>query len=149
MFTLEKLERMIPTVVITRFEISQGNLLLGLDRLGTHVTENKIGNIRSLVHQDEKVGKLIHVASKNDFIKTISKANEKKRKKRLDQGRVTLSTGYQDIDFGGTAEEISQLLLNEISYILGKPNSIDMKTFTNKLEKFIEQCPYNPKFHIL
>ena len=145
MFTLEKLERMIPTVVITRFEISQGNLLLGLDRLGTHVAENKIGNIRSLVHQDETVGKLIHVAAKNDFIKTISKANEEKRKKRLNQGGVTLYTGQQDIDFGGTAEEISQLLLNEISYIKEKPNSIDMKTFTNKLETFIEQCPYNPK----
>ena len=88
MFTLEKLERMIPTVVITRFEICNGNLLLGLDRLGTHVAENKIGNIRSLVNQDETIGKLIHIAAKNDFIKTLSKANDEKRKTRLNQGGV-------------------------------------------------------------
>lgn len=144
-FTLEKLERIIPTVLITRYEICQGNLLLGLDRLGTHDAENKIGNIRSLVNQDETIGKLIHVAAKNDFIKSLLKSNDEKRKTRLNQGGVSLNYGKEDIDFGGSAEEISNFLLYQIGLIEEAQNDMNITVFTQNLDNFIQKCPYSPK----
>lgn len=147
MFTIEKLERIIPTILVTRYEICQGNLYLGLDRIGTHVAENKIGNIRSLVHQDETIGKLIHLAAKNDFITTLSKADDVIKKTRLNQGGVCLNIGMNDEDFGGTASQIADLLLHEVGFIEKEPEdfNIDMKKFHEKLQNFIEKNPYNPK----
>lgn len=55
-FTLEKIELIIPTAFCTRYKTCFfGNLLFGL---------NDAENIRYLVNQDETVEKLIYVAAK-------------------------------------------------------------------------------------
>lgn len=46
MFSIQKLERIIPTIIITLLEIECGDPSLGLARLGSHLTEQQIGQIR-------------------------------------------------------------------------------------------------------
>ena len=45
MMTIEKLERIIPSVM-TILEIERGDLDFGLEKFGNHVTEQQIGQIR-------------------------------------------------------------------------------------------------------
>lgn len=89
-YTIEKMERIIPTLLATRYEICKDkiNKTITLGRLGTHCAENKIGNVRSQSYQDQSVDNLIHIASRYDFIKTLTKSNDDKRKKRLNQGEL-------------------------------------------------------------
>lgn len=115
---------------------------LCIHRLGTHVLENKIGTIRSLSFQNESAKKIISIAARHDFIKTLTKSNDEIKRTRLNQGGVRLNLGETNIGFGASAESISMLLLSELNFIDQFPSDIDIPTFSENLENFVKKCPY-------
>ena len=146
--TIEKIERMFPTLLATRYEICKHkhNRKIGLGRLGTHCAENKIGNIRSQSKQDERVENLVHVASRYDFIRSLTKSNDDPRKKRLNQGGVRLEMGNVDISQKIPFETIADFILYKSGYM----NKFDEKImndeiFNQFLSNVIEIAPYDPK----
>lgn len=147
-FTIEKIERIFPTLLGMRYEICKykNNKIISLGRYGTHCAENKIGNIRSLSSQDESVDNLINVAARYDYIKTLTKADDDPRKKRLSQGGVRLNMGNFDMPTDLPFEVIADFLLFEFGFINEFDKSlIDWKMFEQILENFIQNAPYDPK----
>lgn len=69
MFSIQKLERMIPTIIITLLEIERGDPNLGLARLGSHLTEQKIGQICTWCNYDHRENKILHSTACHHFLK--------------------------------------------------------------------------------
>lgn len=147
-FTIEKMERIIPTLLATRYEICKNkiNKLITLGRLGTHCAENRIGNVRSQSFQDQSVENLIHIAARYDYIKTLTKSNDDKRKKRLNQGGVDLNIGNVEFPFEIKHDVIADFLLYELGFIHEFDLSImNIDQFKEILNKITEIAPYDPK----
>ena len=146
--TIEKMERIIPTLLAFRYEICKykKNKIISLGRYGTHCAENKIGNIKSQSAQDESVDNLIRVAARYDFIKTLTKANDDVRKKRLSQGGVRLEMGTIELPFNEPYELIADFLLFELGFINEFDDSLmNITRLEEILENIIDIAPYDPK----
>ena len=133
MFSIEKVERIISTLISIHIEIKKGDHNIGLHRLGTHVLENKIDTIRSLVSQNKSLDKLIKIALKHDLIKIMSKINDELKRTRFNQG-VRISLDTTDIDFGGNAFTVASFLLFELGFIEDHQQEIYMESFKDELE---------------
>lgn len=146
--TIEKIQRIFPTLLATRYEICmhKKDKSISLSRLGTHCAENKIGNVRSLSHQDQSIENLFHVSARYDFIKSLTKASDDPRKKRLNQGGVRLDVGDVDLPFDVPSEIVADFLLFKLGFIDEFDESIfDIEKLKQNLEIIVETAPYNPK----
>lgn len=151
-FTIEKIERIFPSLLAVRFEMAkykknEKNKIFGVNRLGTHTVENKIGNIRSQSHQDQGIENLIETASRYDYIKTLTKSKDDPRKKRLNSGGVRLDVGKVNLTFCDAPPEcISELLLHEMGFIDDFDNEkLCFEDLIESLEVFVKSAPYEPK----
>lgn len=144
--TVEKLERLIPSVRALLIECRSENQYVGLYRIGTHVCENKIGNIRSICNGDDRIRTIFKNTAKYSLMKekTSSLFNDV-QKTRINQGGVDLQyTGDCDLRILNTPDECAHFVLG-IAFYEETPTPEQYEQFIDDLHEFITTAPCLPK----
>lgn len=118
-FTIEKLQRWIATVSIQIYQIYLNDFRTGINRLGSHCTEQQMGQVRSFCYNDHRLNKIVHACAVLCLIKKISKElfKEVPRKKKLNRGGCQLNPGRIKINFGDSVDQVANIILGILGYI--------------------------------
>ena len=119
MFSLKKLHRIIPTLIMLILEIeNNGDANFSLARYGSHVTEQQIGQIRCWCNYDHRENKIIHSTACHYFMRTNANYifKLKNKRNRLNTGGCKLSDGDYEHTFIFQIEEMADLLIAILGY---------------------------------
>lgn len=105
--------RIFNTIIVQIFFIFLNDPSIGLDRLGSHPTENYIGIIRAICFSDNRWDVIKHNVSRYEFINKVSpKLFTSPKRKRLNIGGCQLCQGQIDLEMDFTPYEFSSALLS-------------------------------------
>ena len=117
MMTVGKLERIIPSIIMTIKEIERQDIYLRLTALGSHITEQQIGNIRSWCNYDHRNEVILHSTACHYFIKTNAYHifPHMVQRTRLNSGGCKLYEGNYTHQFTFQVNEMAKIILSTIS----------------------------------
>ena len=143
MFTEDKLQRIIPTIIFLIDEIKDSSNELGMERFGTHVVENKIGNIRSLCNGDNRSDHIIRVTARYSTMKLMSnKIMDGRRRTRLNQGGLHIDSGDLDIFILDNPRKFAETLLGYVG--ICESSIEDRERLLAEMSEFTKIAPYKP-----
>ena len=125
-------------------EIYKDEKTLSLNRLGTHVIENTIGQIRCLCNYDHRMVNILRTTARMSYIRTLSESFlpiEKKRN-RINTAGCKLSMGKLEIDFGISSLQCSHSILKLIGFDFEGEEIVPIDVLKNNTSKFVESVPF-------
>lgn len=142
MFSIQKLERIIPTIIIMLLEIERGDPSLGLARLGSHLTEQQIGQIRLWCNYDHRANKILHSTACHHFLKANANSvfpNLTKRN-RLNSGGCNLTEGEYQHNFIFSIEDMARIILSTVSW--AECTAIEFNSLIQNFNEFVHNAPF-------
>lgn len=135
MITIEKLERIIASLIMTVKEVERNDENLRLAGLGSHITEQQIGQIRSWCHFDHRSEVVIHATACHYFVKTNAKHifPDVIAKNRLNSGGCKLFEGKYIHEFKYSIKDMATILMSTFTK---KP--CNSSIFNEVIQDFIE-----------
>lgn len=147
MFDISKLERMIPLAITLAEECTTYTDNIGLYRIGTHVLENKIGNIRQLCNNDDRKEKILRCTARYNVMKNNTCfLFEETRRNRINSGGCRLSEGTLDLQILNSPEELAAFVLSLCSFNEFF-NYDTFNQFKADIIAFTTAAPYLPTVH--
>ena len=146
--TYIKIQRIIPTLIAESFSIQKHCENLGIDRLGSHPCENRIGNIRCECQGNHSFENVLATTTRHEYLKGALKclSLKEERPTRLNMGGCKTSMGNVRFNFSIDHITFANLIM-KIGYYQNA-NEEETDFIFNKLKEFITEAPYNHAFNI-